>query len=170
MRSLKKICKERCVRWPMRSCFYVRGIAPEATYLFKHALVRDAAYESLLKTRRRELHQCLAEMMTEQSRDVAELHPELIAYHYTEAGSIANAIEYWHRSGKMAVQRSANIEAIGHLTRGLELLNALPDSPGRTQQELALRMTMSPALLSVKATARTRLHARIVARLSCVGR
>ena len=91
---------------------YQRGTPPHATYLFKHALIQDAAYQSLLKSRRLQLHQQLARVFVEQFPDTAETQPELIAHHYTEAGLIEQAIPYWQRAGERAAQRSAYVEAI----------------------------------------------------------
>jgi class 3 adenylate cyclase/tetratricopeptide (TPR) repeat protein len=127
---------------------YVRGIAPDATYQFKHALIRDAAYEALLKTRRRELHRHVANVVSQQFPDVAEAQPEILAHHYTEAGLASEAVPFWLRAGETMSQRSAHVEAIRHLTRGLELLRNLPDTSERTQQELALQMAMGASLLA----------------------
>src|SRR5262245_63526076 len=104
---------------------------PQTTYLFKHALIQDTAYQSLLKSRRQQLHQQIAQVLEEKFSETTETQPELLAHHYTEAGLIAQAIPYWQRAGERAVQRSANIEAISHLTKGLELLKTLPDTPER---------------------------------------
>jgi predicted ATPase len=88
----------------------VRGIAPDATYQFKHALIRDAAYEALLKTRRRELHRGIASVVDQSFREVAEAHPELLAHHCTEAGLTAQAIPCWQKAGQRASQQSAHVE------------------------------------------------------------
>ena len=118
---------------------YQRGLPPQATYLFKHALIQDAAYQSLLRSTRQQHHQRIAQVLEAQFPEICETQPELLAHHYTEAGLHAQAIPYWQRAGQRAIQRSANVEAIGHLTKGLELLKTLPDTPERTQQELACR-------------------------------
>jgi len=114
---------------------YARGIAPEASYIFKHALIRDAAYEALLKTRRRELHSRIANTIDQSFPDLAAAHPELLAHHYTEAGSNEQAVRYWQRAGQQAVEHSAHVEAISHLNRGLELLKTLPPTPEHAAQE-----------------------------------
>jgi predicted ATPase/class 3 adenylate cyclase len=132
---------------------YVRGIAPDATYQFKHALIRDAAYEALLKTRRRELHRRIANVIDQSFREVAEAHPELLAHHYTEAGLTAQAILCWQKAGQRASQQSAHLEAIGHLAKGLELLGSLSDTPESAQQELMLQITLGPALQATKGPA-----------------
>jgi class 3 adenylate cyclase/tetratricopeptide (TPR) repeat protein len=115
---------------------YVRGLSPDATYQFKHALIRDAAYEALLRSRRKELHARIAEVLVGQFPDRVTSAPELLAHHYTEAGLIEQAIPYWHQAGQRAIERSANLESINHLKKGLELLKNLPNSPWRAQQEL----------------------------------
>jgi class 3 adenylate cyclase/predicted ATPase len=129
---------------------YVRGLAPEATYRFKHALIRDAAYELLLRTRRRELHRRIADVLDQSLPAIAEAHPELLAHHYTEAGLTEQAIPHWQKAGQRASQHSAHVEAINHLTKGLDLLDTLPDTPQRAQQELMLQITLGPALQSTK--------------------
>jgi len=129
---------------------HVRGIAPDATYQFKHALIRDAAYEALLKTRRRELHRHVANVVSQQFPDIAEARPEILAHHYTEAGLAAEAVPHWLRAGETMSRRTAHVEAIGHLTKGLGLLATLPDTLGRAQQELPLQTTLGISLLATK--------------------
>jgi predicted ATPase len=129
---------------------YQRGLVPQAIYLFKHALIRDTAYQSLLKSKRQQLHQQIAQVLAERFPETVEIQPELLAHHYTEAGLREQAIPYWQQAGQRAVQRSANGEAISHLTKGLELLKALPDTPKRARQELALRVVLGVALIRVK--------------------
>jgi TOMM system kinase/cyclase fusion protein len=126
------------------------GVPPQATYLFKHALVQDTAYQSLLKSRRQQLHQQVAQVLVEQFPQMVEMQPELIAYHYTEAGFAAQAIPYWQQAGQKASQRSANVEAINHLMKGLELLTTLPDTPERAQQELTLQIALAVPLVAIK--------------------
>lgn len=129
---------------------YQRGIGPQARYLFKHALIQDAAYQSLLKSVRQQYHRQIAQTLEEQFAEIAETQPELLAHHYTEAGLITQAIPYWHKAGQRAVSRSANSEAISHLTKGLDLLKTLPATPERAQQELTLQVTLGPALIITK--------------------
>jgi predicted ATPase len=129
---------------------YQRGQPPQATYLFKHALIQEAAYQSLLKSTRQQYHERTAQVLAERFPETVEAQPELLAHHYTEAGLSAQAIPYWQRAGQRASERSAYVEAIAHLTRGLEVLNTLPDTPERTQQELVLQTTLGPALLATK--------------------
>jgi len=125
-------------------------IPPQARYLFKHALVQDTAYQSLLKSRRQQLHQQVAQVLVDQFPQTVETQPELVAHHYTEAGVAAQAIPYWQQAGQKASQRSAHVEAISHLTKGLELLKTLPDTAERTQQELTLQVTLGAPLRANK--------------------
>ncbi|HJY80091.1 MAG TPA: adenylate cyclase, partial [Candidatus Binatia bacterium] len=129
---------------------YQRGVAPQVTYFFKHALIQDAAYQSLLKSKRQQLHQQIAQVLEERFPDTKETQSELLAHHYTEAGLIVQAIPYWQKAGERAMQRSANVEAVSHLTKGLELLNTLPDTPERIQQELTLQITLGAPLTATK--------------------
>ena len=129
---------------------YVRGLPPDATYQFKHALIRDAAYEGLLKSRCKELHSRIAEVLLQQFPDIVISVPELLAHHYTEAGLTAQAVPHWQRAGQRAVERSANTEAISHLKKGLELLRALGDTAERAQHEVALQLTLAVPLIAAK--------------------
>jgi predicted ATPase len=97
---------------------YRRGLAPYETYEFKHALVQDAAYQSLLKTTRQQHHGRIAKALEDEFPETAETQPELLAHHYTEAGLVEQAIAYWRRAGERASTRSANVEAEVHLKRG----------------------------------------------------
>src|SRR5438876_9793603 len=94
---------------------YQRGVPPQATYLFKHALIQDAAYQSLLKSTRQQYHQRIAQVLAAQFPEIAETQPELVAHHYTEAGLNQPAVAYWQRAGQRAFERSANLEALSHL-------------------------------------------------------
>jgi predicted ATPase/class 3 adenylate cyclase len=129
---------------------YQRGLPPQATYLFKHALIQDAAYQSLLRSTRQQHHQRIAQVLEAQFPDTAETQPELIAHHYTEAGLNAHAVPYWQRAGQRASDRSAYVDAVAHLTQGLALLEPLPDTPEREQQELVVQMTLGPVLMAIK--------------------
>src|SRR5262249_25931655 len=106
-----------------------RGVPPQASYFFKHVLIQETAYQSLLKSTRRELHQQIAQALEQRFPEAVETQPELLAHHYTEAGFKEQAIPYWQKAGQGAAQRSANIEAINHLTKGLELVKTLADTP-----------------------------------------
>jgi predicted ATPase len=129
---------------------YQRGLPPQATYRFKHALIQDAAYQSLLKSTRQRYHQRIAQVLAEHFPETAETQPELLAYHYTEAGLIAQAIAYWQRAGERAIERSAHAEAISHLTAALELLRTLPDTAERAQQELDVQIALGIPLVLTK--------------------
>ena len=123
---------------------YVRGIPPKASYSFKHVLIRDAAYEALLKSTRQQYHVRIAQVLKARFTEVAEMEPELLAHHYTEAHLFKEAVSYWQRAGERASARSAMAEATSHIHRGLELLVTLPDTPERAQQELALNLILRP--------------------------
>ncbi len=121
---------------------YVRGIAPDATYRFKHALIRDAAYEALLKSRRKELHRQVARAIDEKFGQLKEEHPELLARHWTEAGEAELAIAEWLRAGKAAEARNAFTEALETYQQALALLNLLSESPERDLRELELTQSV----------------------------
>jgi predicted ATPase/class 3 adenylate cyclase len=129
---------------------YQRGAPPQATYTFKHALIQDAAYQSLLWSTRQQYHQRIAQVLIEWLPETAEVQPELIAHHYTEAGLNEEAVDYWQRAGARAVARSAHIEAIQHFTRGLEVLGRLPEMPRRAQQELHLQLALGAPLIATQ--------------------
>ena len=129
---------------------YQQGLPPEATYLFKHALIQEAAYQSLLRSTRQQYHRRIAQVLVERFPETVETQPELLAHHYTEASLAAEATPYWLRAGQRAIQRSANLEAIGHLTEGIEVLKTLPETRERIQQELDLQMTLALALTAIK--------------------
>jgi predicted ATPase len=127
-----------------------RGTAPHASYLFKHALVQDAAYSTLLRGRRQSLHACVATALEEYFPDLLERQPELLAYHLTEAGNIERASDQWLKAGQHAAARLAYLEAIAHLERGLGLLHSLPESPVRNGLEIALQLALGLCLFTTK--------------------
>jgi predicted ATPase len=129
---------------------YQRGLPPQATYTFKHALIRDAAYESLLKSTRQHYHQRIAHVLATHFPETAEAQPELLAHHCTEAGLIEQAVGYWQQAGQSASERSAHVEAIAHLRQGLELLKMLPETAERTQREVDMLIALGASLLAVK--------------------
>ena len=129
---------------------YQRGFPPEMRYVFKHALIQDTAYQSLLKQTRRQYHHQIAQVLEERFATTVETQPELVAHHYTEAERAEQALPYWQQAGQRALQRSANVEAESHLTTGLTLLRALPDTPELAQQELAFQLALGPALMATK--------------------
>jgi predicted ATPase len=129
---------------------YQRGRPPRARYVFKHALIQDAAYASLLKSTRQQIHQRTAQVLEAQFPEMVATQPELLAHHLTEAGRSAQAVGYWQRAGERAVARSAHLEAISHLTTGLAVLQTLPETAERIQQELLLQIRLGPALMMTK--------------------
>ncbi|MCI0528160.1 MAG: hypothetical protein L0Y56_12045, partial [Nitrospira sp.] len=129
---------------------YQWGLPPQTKYFFKHTLIQEAAYESLLKNKRQRYHQRIAQVLEEEFPEIIEVQPELLAHHYTGAGLKGQAIAYWQKAGQRAAERSAHTEAISHLTQGLELLRTLPETPQRTRQELDLQTILGPALMAIK--------------------
>ena len=129
---------------------YQQGVLPEASYIFKHALIQDAAYNSLLISRRQQYHQLVAQVYEESFPETVESQPELLAHHYTEAGLNQQAVPYWQQAGQIAVRRSANVEAVNHFTKGLELLEALPDTQERDSQEAELQTFLGQCLIQVR--------------------
>jgi len=125
-----------------------QGVPPHVSYLFKHALVQDAAYESLLRTKRQQLHNRIANVFKEQFTDIIEQQPELMAHHLLQAGLIEPAIGYLQRAGQRAIQRSANTEAIGHLKQALELLHSLPKGRERACTELETEVMLGQAMIA----------------------
>ncbi|MDH3602972.1 MAG: AAA family ATPase, partial [Candidatus Tectomicrobia bacterium] len=122
----------------------------QVTYVFKHALIQEAAYASMSDAMRQETHGRLAQVLTERFPNMVETQPELLAHHYTEAGLGTQAIGYWQRAGERAIQRSAHLEAIAHLTKGLDLLATRPDTPGHLRQELTLRLLLATPLMTTQ--------------------
>ena len=129
---------------------YQRGRPPRATYIFKHALIQDAAYESLLKRTRQQCHRQVADLLESRFPETVEIRPELLAHHHTEANSPQTAVEYWLKAGQLAVHRFADREAVGHLEKGLGVLLTLPDTPERARLELTLQTSLGPALMATK--------------------
>src|SRR5262249_24815974 len=127
-----------------------RGEPPEAVYSFKHALVRDAAYETLLKSRRHRLHSQIARVLEESFSDIVASQPEMVAHHFTEAGLADPAIDYWLKAGHLALSRSANAEAVKHLRRGIELTQSQPASAKRARQELDFYLALGPAMAATE--------------------
>jgi predicted ATPase len=132
---------------------YQRGLPPQATYTFKHALIQDAAYQSLLRSTRQQYHQQIAQVLEAQFPETAETQPELVAHHYTEAGLTEQAVLYWHKAGQSAIQRSAHVEAIAHLRQGLALLETLPETPQRLQREVDMLIAIGASLNATKGIA-----------------
>jgi class 3 adenylate cyclase/predicted ATPase len=129
---------------------YQQGLPPEATYRFKHALIQETAYQSLLRSTRQQYHQRIAQVLEAHFPESGETQPELLAHHYTEAGLAEPAIASWQWAGQQASERSANLEAVSHFTRGIELLTTLPETPEHTQHALTLHIALGAALQMVK--------------------
>ena len=126
---------------------YLQEAPPRTAYVFKHALIQAAAYESLLKSRRRQYHRRIAQTLTERFPEIGAADPATLARHYTEAGLTVQAVQYWQRAGQWASEHSANAEAIGHLTTGLDLLRTLPEDPERLHLELNVLTALGPVLM-----------------------
>jgi class 3 adenylate cyclase/tetratricopeptide (TPR) repeat protein len=129
---------------------FAERVANETTYTFKHALVQEAAYGSLLKSRRRELHRSAAMALTEKFPDLANQRPELVAHHLTEAGELEPAVEAWQKAGDFALARASYAEAERHLTRALKVLELMPDTTERAILELPIQMSLGNALKVTK--------------------
>jgi class 3 adenylate cyclase len=124
----------------------VQGVPPESDYRFKHALIQDAAYENLLKSRRQVLHRRIAEVL----RDQLAAEPELLAHHFTQAGLTEAAIEWWGKAGQRSLEGSALVEAVAQLRKGLTLVANLPEGVTRIQHELDLQITLGKAMIATK--------------------
>ncbi len=127
-----------------------RGTPPEAVYTFKHALVQDAAYDSLLKSRRQELHAKIARVIEQRLTTIKVTEPEVLAHHFTEGGLAEAAVPLWQAAGELASKRMALTEAIAHLNRGLDLIPTMPHSSQRDASELELRRLLGAAWLVFK--------------------
>ncbi len=129
---------------------YQRGLPPQATYSFKHALIQDAASASLLKSTRQHYHQRIAQVLESQFPEMVEAQPELLAHHYTEASLIEKAVHYWYHAGQKAIERSAHTETMTHLRQGLALLQRLPETPERLQHEVDIHISLGTSLCAAK--------------------
>jgi predicted ATPase len=127
-----------------------RGDPPAAVYTFKHALVQDAAYSSLLRIKRAEIHGTIASAIEATFPDAVKAQPEIVAHHLTEAGLSERAVPMWVQASRNAARKSANTEAIRHFNKALELLSALPDDEARKRQELAIQINLGPAYMTAK--------------------
>ncbi|WP_089935493.1 AAA family ATPase [Candidatus Entotheonella palauensis] len=141
------LLREGLARLVEAGLVFQRGLLPRAHYRFKHALIQDSAYGSLLKRHRQAMHQQIATVLGSHFPQTVETQPELVAQHYTAADNHEQAIPYWYRAGQIALQAPANQEAIEHLKKGLELLARCPEAPERARQELDFQTTIGPALM-----------------------
>lgn len=121
-----------------------------STYSFKHALIQDAAYDSLLKSNRQKLHQQIASVLEERFPQTREQKPELLAHHYTEAGLLGQASHFWFQAGRNAASRSANVEAVSHLTKALDALKSLSDASQNDRAELQIQTLLGNALMATR--------------------
>lgn len=129
---------------------FKRGEIPHAVYTFKHALVRDAAYEGLLKSRRVHLHAAIAMALEQEFPEIVQTQPEIVAYHYTQARNYEKAVQYWYEAGKNSAARSAHNEAVGHLRQGLNQIPNIDDPLLRNKSELLLQMSLGNSLRAIK--------------------
>ena len=129
---------------------FKRGTGPDYSYEFKHTMVQEIAYQTLLKSTRQRYHLRIADLLENQFSEKIESNPELLAHHFSEAQSADKAAKHWFRAGQKAVSRSANLEAIDHLSKGLNMLALLPDNTSRAKRELELQITLAVPLTSVK--------------------
>jgi class 3 adenylate cyclase/predicted ATPase len=127
-----------------------QGVPPHATYLFKHALVQDAAYGTLLREPRRALHARIAETLESQFADVVERQPELLARHCTEAELIDKAARLWGKAGQRSLERSALVEASEQITRALAQIAALPATPALRREQIKLQVALITPLIHIK--------------------
>jgi predicted ATPase len=129
---------------------FVRGVAPTARYIFKHTLVQDVALDSMLRRTRQSVHKGIAQILESEFPAVSLSEPEVPTYHCSEANDTERAIDYWHRAGRRAAERSAYVETVSHLSNALRSLPALPESASRDEQELAVQVALGPALMAVE--------------------
>src|SRR5262249_27876556 len=127
---------------------YAKGRPPQCTYIFKHALLEDALYNALVKGKRQQFHSRIAEVLEVRFPQIVATRPELLAHHFTEAGIADRAVGYWLKAGLRSRERSANVEAIGHLTQGLALLGTWEESPQRDARELQLLNPLGTAYIA----------------------
>ena len=129
---------------------FQQGLPPHGTYLFKHALVQDAAYGTLLRQPRRALHARIAEALEGQFADIVESQPELLARHCTEAGQIERAVPMWVQAGSNAARTSASTEALRHFNKALDLVRSMPDDKARNRHELAIQINLGHVHVTAK--------------------
>jgi tetratricopeptide (TPR) repeat protein len=132
---------------------FQRGTPPDAEYAFKHALVQDAAYSTLLRSRRQQLHGRIAATMEREFPEIVEMQPELLARHCAEAGLIEKAVMFWCKAGQQAIGRGAMTEAVAQLRKSLDLISGLPDGTDRQERELIVQITFGQALMAAKGLA-----------------
>jgi class 3 adenylate cyclase/predicted ATPase len=129
---------------------YRRGLGPQSSYFFKHVLVQEVAYESLLRRTREEYHGRIVHVLEERFPGLGSTQPEVLAHHYTGAGLIERAIPYWRAAGERAIETSAHAEAIAHVSKAIELLRSLPDSAGKVRDEITLQIRLGVSLTALR--------------------
>jgi predicted ATPase len=127
-----------------------RGMEEEAIYEFRHALLRDAAYQSLLNTERKRIHTNLASLLIAEQAEVVKMQPEIIAQHLTEGGDYVSSLDYWYRAGERSKFQSANVEAIAHFNQGIKIIKQMPEGGSRDRRELEFFMALGPALMATR--------------------
>lgn len=149
---------------------YRTGVSPFVRYAFKHVLLRDAIYDSLLRSKRQQIHADIAAILEQDYPKLVENQPEVLAFHYQEASNHQIAIRYWFESGQRALAHSANAEAIANFRKALQLLNALPETPERTKQEIDIQLALGIPLIAVEGYAATETREAFSrARTLCLG-
>jgi class 3 adenylate cyclase/predicted ATPase len=146
----EEILKEELHNLVKAEILYRKGLLGKKNYVFKHALIQDTAYQSILKSKRKEIHQNIAQVLENKFTHLQSTQPELFAHHYTEAGIYDQAVNYWQQSGMKSLQSSANLEAISHLTRGLDIVSKFEEGPQKDQTELMLQATLGPAVIATQ--------------------
>src|SRR3974390_43766 len=127
-----------------------QGVPPHASYLFKHALVQDAAYGTLLRDPRRAFHARIAETIESEFAETVENRPEILAHHYTEAGLTETAARLWGKAGQQSEARSALVEAVAQLTRALDLIATLPSTPALRREQIKLQVALINPVIHTK--------------------
>jgi len=128
---------------------FSRGTPPQASFMFKHVLVQDAAYSTMLRSQRQELHARIGKVLEDQFPEIVDNQPEILAHHFTQAGLVDPAIEFWRRAGVRSIERSAHSEAAGHFESALDLLGELPPSRQRDERDLDLTLALAVPLIAV---------------------
>ena len=144
------ILSERLLQLVAAEMLHVRGEMPLMTYTFKHALIQETAYNSLLKKRRQKFHRRIVETFESDFPDLVETNPELMAHHCSEGGLLEKAIPFWHRAGELAISKSAHQEAIVHLNEGLNILQKLPVSDEHIENEIKLQIALGVPLTALR--------------------
>jgi class 3 adenylate cyclase/predicted ATPase len=142
--------KSTLARLETADIIYRTGILPSVRFAFKHALLRDVVYNSLLRGKRQEIHADIAAMLETHFHELADNRPEILAYHYSEAGNSEKAIRCWRKAGRRAIAKSANVEAISHFRNALQHLSTLPDTAERTKDEIEIQLALGIPVIAVQ--------------------